>query len=356
MCSWRRSLKLYGQLSQCCDYIDAEHRAAAAAKGRTPTGWRYLHLVLTLRNCASYGLSDLLDQLQEAFTRLQRTKAYKDAIQGAYRSIEITRNLNREDPNYLTWHPHMHVLLVVHPSYLERHHKYITHEEWMQLWKRSARVPYDPWVYVSAVPTVDTISKATANAKRRKDPSVTADMGDALAEVTKYLCKSDWWRIEDITSNDPELSRDAGRAINTDVVALYTATDKRKMVSWYGVLRDAHRALHLDDEDGNLAQLSPIRPDVAYTLSHAIWRGASYIRTGMNTTDDSPEDIWLLASTMAIERGINPSDIQHMSYEDRAKIVDAAHLEAIRKLPPEQLAPDHWAKYRKEFVSNDQNL
>ena len=111
-------------------------------KSRTPTGWRYLHLVLTLRNCASYGLSDLLDQLQEAFTRLQRTKAYKDAIQGAYRSIEITRNLNREDPDYLTWHPHVHVLLVVHPSYLERHHKYITHDEWMQLWKRSARVPY----------------------------------------------------------------------------------------------------------------------------------------------------------------------------------------------------------------------
>ena len=142
MCSWRRSLKLSGNCRNAAITSTRNTGQQPQRKSRTPTGWRYLHLVLTLRNCTSYGLSDVLDQLQEAFTRLQRTKAYKDAIQGAYRSIEITRNLNRADPDYLTWHPHMHVLLVVHPSYLERHHKYITHDEWMQLWKRSARVPY----------------------------------------------------------------------------------------------------------------------------------------------------------------------------------------------------------------------
>jgi hypothetical protein len=64
-------------------------------------------------------------------------------------------------------HPHMHVLLMVSPNYFDRAH-YIEQTKWVALWKRAARLDYDPVIDIRKVQQLD----------------------NAIFEVSKYCLKT----------------------------------------------------------------------------------------------------------------------------------------------------------------------
>lgn len=208
MCQWRRSLKLGGQVRAVIDHL----AASRAQAGRRP--YVYLLLTLTVPNCQGDRLGATLDALQAGWQRLQRLKAYKAAVQGSVRCVEITYSRASN-----TYHPHIHALLAVLPSYLTGR-TYITHAAWLDMWRDCMRDP--------TITQVD-IRRTTGDAA-------------AVAEVAKYATKS-----------TDMLRPDDGPRNVAIVATLMAASHKRRFAGWSGVLRSAHQALHLDDvEDGDL--------------------------------------------------------------------------------------------------------
>lgn len=136
VCQWRRSLKMYGQLHQVVQAL-AQQRQAAGAQ---PYAW--LLLTLTVRNCSGPDLSATLDTIAKGWDRLCKTQRYKRAVRGTMRAIEIT--YNRRTGQY---HPHMHVLCAVLPSYYTSR-DYIKQAQWTDMWRDAARLDYTPVVDV----------------------------------------------------------------------------------------------------------------------------------------------------------------------------------------------------------------
>ena len=56
MCTWRRSLKLFGQTSKLMQHICAKEKV------------RYVFLTLTVKNCAGENLSETIDELIDGLT------------------------------------------------------------------------------------------------------------------------------------------------------------------------------------------------------------------------------------------------------------------------------------------------
>ena len=163
-------------------------------------------------------MSATLDLLQAGWGRMSRRKRWQRAVRGSYRAIEITYNRKSD-----TYHPHMHILCAVLPSYFSSR-DYIPQTELVALWRDACGLDYDP--------SVD-MRRATGDAK-------------SIAEVAKYATKagdyidpSDW----DITE----------RAIWT----LHSHCVKRRFAAWGGIMREVHHRLGLDDtEDGDLIHLT----------------------------------------------------------------------------------------------------
>lgn len=126
---------------------------------------RWLHLTLAVRNCEITSLRDTLKLMNAAWKRITLLKKYP-AI-GYFKSLEITRGKDGSA------HPHFHILLMVEPGYFGR--DYINQKEWIEIWKKSLRVDYDPTVHIQSV-------------------KVLGDNGnilEAIKEVAKYTVKGD---------------------------------------------------------------------------------------------------------------------------------------------------------------------
>lgn len=209
MCQWRRSLKAGAQLRQCIEYLKSKRES----EGRKP--YRYILLTLTVPNVPGPELAACLDTIQTGWNRLVRRKEYRAAIKGSVRCVEITYNRRRED-----YHPHIHALLAVNPSYFDDSRIYIERDKWLDMWRDCTGI--------YTITQVD-IRKTTGD-------------GAAVAEVVKYATKAgDYLNVYDVDATAEVLD------------TLLNACYKRKFIGWGGVLRDAHRALNLDDaDDGDL--------------------------------------------------------------------------------------------------------
>lgn len=204
ICAWRRSLKTFGQVSAIVDKLGDDYR--------------YIFLTLTVKNVSGAELSAEIDKLGDAFNLLMKYKRVKQASKGYFRSLEITHNLEND-----TYHPHIHVILAVKPSYFKSRY-YIKNDEWSALWKRALGVNYSPRTDIRAI----KVSRAKA-----------------VAEVSKYAVKAG----DIICFDDWDLTVDTVRVLDE-------AIDHRRLTTYGGVFRDVHKMLHLDDnEDGDLTHV-----------------------------------------------------------------------------------------------------
>ena len=216
MCSWRRSLKVAAQMNAIMDAIKADKPKS------------YILLTLTQRNCYPDELDESITGLLRAFNRLTELKDYKAAVLGYYRAVEVTHNLSED-----TYHPHIHVVLCVNPSYFKSRN-YVSQARWTELWRQCLRADYTPVVDV------------------RK---IKGDAAAAVAEVAKYAVKTKDYIIPD----DWDMT-------SQTVWLLDRVLHRRRFVAFGGVFKDYHKKLNLDDaEDGDLVHVetdaTPVKPD-----------------------------------------------------------------------------------------------
>lgn len=135
MCNWRRSMKYSYQTSRIVD----------EAIKQSPKG-RFLFLTLTVKNVEGQALNSTISQLTKSFDRLFKRAKVQRNLLGYLRSVEVTHNENDK-----TYHPHIHVLMMVRPSYFQSKKDYITQKEWSDMWSQSLKVDYVPMIDIRTV-------------------------------------------------------------------------------------------------------------------------------------------------------------------------------------------------------------
>ena len=213
MCNWRRSLKMYSQVSQITDKILGTRKS------------RFIFVTLTVRNPDGEHLTETLDLMNKGFKYITSksqnfalVKKFKESLQGYIKATEITYN-SEED----TYHPHIHCIFQVRPSYFKGT-GYIKKSDWVELWQKAMSLDYAPSVYVKTI-------KETDNDKTK-----------AVAEVAKYPTKSaDLLKIED-----------EEKAVQALIVLAKTMKGRR-LITFGGEFATVKRELKLDDiENGDL--------------------------------------------------------------------------------------------------------
>lgn len=268
MCSWRRSYKIFGQISKIMDVIDHDYR--------------FLFLTLTVPNCYGWELAKKIDKMQKAFTRFSdRNKLFKKSVCGYFKALEITHDteplvtakrykkspsyyhnfglcVGDVNPNYNTYHPHFHCILAVEPSYFQKN--YISHDTWLSMWQSAMQDYSITQVDIRICKPKGKLSSAETSSYKK--------LSSAVCEVAKYSVKS-----HDYIVNDDALMTDMS------VDNLSDALGGRRLCSLGGVFRKTLQQLRLDDmEDGDLVNIdcNAIRNDVFVQLLRYEWTAGLY--------------------------------------------------------------------------------
>ena len=209
VCNWRRSLKYSAQIAKIVD----------KAIKRKPKAY-FLFLTLTVRNCEGYELDETIKKMHKKFNLLMKYAKVKKNVLGFVRATETSYN-----NVYGDYHPHMHVLLMVRPSYFKGNgDNYITQEEWVQLWQKAMQLDYEPSVDIRKV--YDKKGKGIVS---------------AIQETAKYPVKPMDVEVDD-ESEMLQVTYD-----------LYHGLKRKRLLSFGGIFKDIKNELGLDDvEDGDL--------------------------------------------------------------------------------------------------------
>jgi len=232
MCSWRRELKIFHQVSKVINYLNSEDK------------YSFLFLTLTCKNVSGGDLKVQMDLMFKAYHNMFRRKDVDKSIKGWFRALEITHDVNKkitremykksfqhyeklglkvgdDNPNYNMYHPHFHVILMVNKSYFVDKDYYIKQSEWTSLWQESLRCDYIPIV---------NIKKFRSNSTK------------SVSEVAKYTVKDTDYLI----SNDLELT-------DSTIATLDLGLRNRRLVAFGKLMKDIHKLLNLaspeDDDD-----------------------------------------------------------------------------------------------------------
>lgn len=228
-CNWRRSLKIFGQVSRISDKLKSD-------------GFQFLFLTLTVPNCSADDLDQTIRQMNKAFRNFREKKQFKNAFDGWFRALEVTINSKTN-----TYHPHYHIILAVTPKYFKGD-IYLSQKKITEIWKSSLKSDFVPICHIEKIKSKhgDDISKA-------------------VAEIAKYTVKdSDY-----LTGNK---IKDTKR-----VWTLEQALSGKRLIAMGGVFKDTHKLLNLDDPlNGNLC--NEINNDVADVILKFKWHGTGYVR------------------------------------------------------------------------------
>lgn len=241
MCSWRRSYKIFGQVSQIMDLIANDYD--------------FLFLTLTVPNVTASELSSKLDELQKGWYKLSNYKRVKSVLKGFFKALEITYNRICN-----TYHPHFHVVLAVPKHYFKTLY-YIQRDEWLRLWQRAMKD--------ETITQVD-IRRAKGKVKGSEisveGAAASKALASAIAEIAKYAVKS-----SDYIFKDDELT-------DSVVGCLADVLTNRRLCAFGGCFADAHKQLQLDDaEDGDLIHLDgELRADLATQIYRFEWSCGAY--------------------------------------------------------------------------------
>ena len=236
MCSWRRSYKIFGQISQIMNLICNDYE--------------FLFLTLTIPNCEAEELDSTLSELNQGWTRLIHRQAVKRILKGYFKALEITYNKKAD-----TYHPHFHVVLAV-PKHYFKDVDYIKRDEWLQLWQKSMKNPN--------ITQVDIRRARPKDCAEYQDKAVS--LRSAIAEVAKYTVKTnDYLFPEDLITD---------RVVCT----LANALQDRRLTALGGCFAEAHQKLQLDDcEEGDLIHIDgELRADVTMQIFRCGWSSGAY--------------------------------------------------------------------------------
>ena len=237
LCSWRRSLKIFSQVSRVMDEIQGDYR--------------YIFVTLTLRNVPSGELVNALDHLSKSFHLFMTYAKCHKAFKGYFKAVEITRN---KTVAAYEWHPHLHIIFAVDKNNYFSGKYYIRYKELRELWQRALGVDYAPQVSISAV-------KTNKDDPVFKDADGNVDYKKAICEVSKYALKPG------------DLFSGAVETQCRSVLTLTEALKGRRLCSFGGILKETARKLKLEDlEEGDLTDQDKLRSDVRYMVINCSWQ------------------------------------------------------------------------------------
>ena len=265
MCNWRRSRKVFANISRIMGEIECEYR--------------FVFLTLTCKNVQGDDLSGQIDEMFAAFKALCLRKRFKRAARGWCRVFEITYNWKTRE-----FHPHFHVVLAVDATYFTSD-LYITQDEFCVIWQSCLKVNYKPIVDVRSF----TESKK--------------DKGKEVAEVAKYTIKSSniMADLRGVASYNQKIQDEARRITDemTDqiVITLDSALANRRLIGYGGIFKEKHKELNLDDvDDGDLIRAgdNDARGAADYFIERYHWnvKFRNYLRLeGAETeTEEEPRE------------------------------------------------------------------
>lgn len=284
MCSWRRSYKIFSQVSRIMDVIESEYR--------------FIFITLTVPNVYGAELKSKIDEMQLNFREIFcKNKKWKKAIKGFFRALEITHDsepfitpkmfacskayykrlglsVGSPNPNYNKYHPHFHIIAAVNSSYFHKSSDtYITHDDLLNMWRYAMNDYSITQVDIRPCKQkeVEATSEAASNFK---------NLSSAVAEVAKYSVKSSDYLIED----NPVLTDET-------VKTLFYALKGRRLCGLGGCFKETWKAIRRADEkdigEGDLIDINgEIRGDVFVQLYRYEWSCGCYRLTEVL---DNPE-------------------------------------------------------------------
>lgn len=214
MCQWRRSLKLFSQVSKITDYINQNDNDDV----------RYLFITLTQKNCNGSELVQEINKINKSFSllvdktkRVQPATKFKKMLLGYIKSTEVTYN-----PKTKTYHPHLHCIFAVQGEYFNKAN-YINKNTWRAIWADLLKIDYLPQINVQAIKP----------ARQQK----------AVAELAKYPAK-----VSSI------LNLPQAQAVQV-VMDLTTLCYKRRFVAFGGIFKKTKALLKMQDVEAENADL-----------------------------------------------------------------------------------------------------
>lgn len=246
MCAWRRSYKIFGQVSQIMNVIENKYT--------------FVFLTLTVPNVSACDLDFTLDRMFSAWKKFIKYKAIKGTVQGFFRALEITRNAHKN-----TYHPHFHCVLAMPKDYIRKH--YISRDTFLDYWRKA---------YGDR--SITQVDVRTVKPKIRN--GVSSGIASVVAEISKYAVK------------------DTDYIFSDEVIALYNSVLKgRRLVAFGGVFKQIHADLGLDDTESDSADLvhltDSINPCVALLITEYSWSVGVYElkRTRLETVSGNVLDV-----------------------------------------------------------------
>lgn len=240
MCSWRRSKKIFGQVSQVMDQVSSSYR--------------FVFVSLTVRNCSGDELLTVVDKMQKAWHLFAKYKRIKSVFKGYFKTLEITHH--PEHPPSIQYHPHFHCIFVVSKRYFSKDYSdYITREELADLWSSAMNLDYFPQVDIRVV-------------KPKLEPDGDVSIIGAVKEVAKYSIKS----VDLLYGSEAD--------IDERVYNFLRALSSRRLCSFGGMLKKIAHDLKLDDMlDGDLVNTDneKLRSDVAYLIYNYRWSAGYHL-------------------------------------------------------------------------------
>ncbi len=253
ICTWRRSLKIFYNTKKIIDYMLHEGDYA------------FIFMTLTLKNCKPSDLAASLDEILSGYNRFMQLKELKAISKGWYRGLEITHDTDEyitveryqkakkyynrlglkpldPNPNFNTYHPHLHIIIAVNKSYFSDSRIYLKQSRLVELWQQCCRLDYSP----------------TCDLRKVKGDNYSK----AVCEISKYAAKSKDYIIPD----------DWDLTVET-VALLDRALAGRRLIAYGGKMRDINKLLKLDDiEDGSLVDVGENQqPEGDYFLQSYFW-------------------------------------------------------------------------------------
>jgi len=218
----------------------------------------FLFLTLTAPNVSGEELRDEIDRFNKAVNRLFKRRNVERVVKGYIRKLEVTTDqeklisdelykrkkdyydlrglkVNDSNPTYNTYHPHMHIIVVVNKSYFKDTKVFISREEWLEMWR----------------------SCMDDNSITQVDARKVSERGNsnAVLEIAKYSAKgNDLYYSESVFDT------------------FYMALKRRQLIVYSGMMKDYAKKF----KNGYLDEFKKVNEEEYTYLLQSVWRGSGY--------------------------------------------------------------------------------
>jgi len=219
----------------------------------------FLFLTLTAPNVSAEELRDEIDRFNAGVNRLFQRRNVKRVVKGYIRKLEVTTDqekliteelykrkkdyydyrglkVNGPNPTYNTFHPHMHIIVVVNKSYFGNRDA-ISKAEWLKMWRGCMND--------NSITQVDA----------KKVRSTESGNSKAVLEIAKYSAKG-----QDLYHSE--------KVFDT----FYRALKRRQLIVYSGIMKDYAKKFKI----GDLDRFKKVNEDEYTHLLQSVWRGSGY--------------------------------------------------------------------------------